>query len=602
VSDDVRDELQRRVLEQTEVARLGEAALESTDLSQLYTIAAEVVARTLDVQYAGVLELDAERPELIPRSAYGWPPEILGRSFPFAPDSHAGYTLTVDEPVVIEDVETETRFTDVAILSRNDIRSGVAVRIRGKTGPLGVLGAHATAPRVFGEGRLSFLLSVANIVGAAMERAAADRRLRHQALHDELTGLPNRTLLYDRLGHALDRRDRSHLALLFVDLDDFKTINDTLGHQVGDQLLRDIAPRIAAAVRPADTVARFGGDEFVVLCEDLTGPSDAIRVAGRLRGAFTEPFDVAGTPRQMTASIGVAVSRDGDSDPDALIRDADAAVYRAKDRGRGWIETHDEEAHLQLVRRVEVEQELRDALETEVFAPFFQPVIDLAGGRAVAWEALARWQHPERGIVAPAGFIQVAEETGLIVKLGHQILRRACTAAAQWEEGNVAVNVSPRQLASGELGTTIVRVLAETGLPPQRLTLELTETALFDTTPLAVRSLLELGNMGVHLVLDDFGTGYSSLSHLRRFRVDAVKIDRSFIAGVEKPGHDQTIVRAVLSMAAEMEIEVVAEGVETIEQVDLLRELGCPMAQGFLFGHPAPVAEPVTPGSWAVER
>jgi EAL domain-containing protein (putative c-di-GMP-specific phosphodiesterase class I) len=322
-----------------------------------------------------------------------------------------------------------------------------------------------------------------------------------------------------------------------------------------------------------------------------------------VRRAFEEPFEVGGGSRMMTASIGVAVASDGEFDASALIRDADAAVYRAKDQGRGWIETHDEAAHELLVRRVEVEQELRVALDAGQFEPFYQPVVDLGdNGRAVGWEALARWPHPKRGIIGPDGFIDVAEETGLIVRLGEQILRRACATAAAWPDGgNVAVNVSPRQLAAGDLGTTIVSVLAETGLPAQRLTLELTETALFDTGPLAVRSLLELGNMGVHLVLDDFGTGYSSLSHLRRFRVDAVKIDRSFIAGIERAGHDQTIVRAVLSMAAEMEIGVVAEGVETIEQAEMLHELGCPQAQGFLFGHPEPTAA-MASSSWADHR
>ncbi|MCW2991255.1 MAG: hypothetical protein JWM73_1849 [Solirubrobacterales bacterium] len=443
---------------------------------------------------------------------------------------------------------------------------------------------------------------MANILGAVIERAAAEQRLRYQALHDDLTGLPNRSLLFDRLEHALERRDRDALALLFVDLDDFKTVNDTLGHQVGDALLRDIAPRITAAVRPADTVARFGGDEFVILCEDLTGHSDAIRVATRVRQAFETPFDIGGAPRQITASIGVAVSMDEVATASSLIRDADAAVYRAKDQGRGWIETHDEAAHELLIRRVEVEQELREALDAGHFEPFYQPVVDLdQNGLAVGWEALARWPHAQRGIIGPAGFIDIAEETGLIIPLGEMILLRACRTAASWPDGNVAVNVSPRQLAAGDLGTTIVRVLAETGLPASRLTLELTETALFDTTPIAVRSLLELGNMGVHLVLDDFGTGYSSLSHLRRFRVDAVKIDRSFIAGIERPGHDQTIVRAVLSMAQEMEIEVVAEGVETIEQAELLHDLGCPLAQGFLFGHPEPIACGAS-SSWADYR
>ena len=596
----VREELQSRVLEQSAVARLGERAVESADPHELMHHAAEVVAETLGVTFAGVLELSADRRELISRAAAGWPQDIVGQRFETRPSSHAGYTLSVDEPVVIEDFRSEARFDDTALLAEMGIRSGVSVRIRGKAGPLGVLGAHATDDHRFSAHHLAFLQSVANILGAAIERAAAEALLRHRALHDDLTGLPNRTLLLDRLEHALARRESGALAVLFVDLDDFKSVNDTLGHQVGDRLLRDIAPRITRAVRPADTVARFGGDEFVILCEDLTGHGDALRVAGRVRASFDEPFDVGGSPRQITGSIGVAVTLDGSADATALIRDADAALYRAKDQGRGWIETHDDSAHEELLARVAVEAELREALDAEVFAPFFQPVVDLdAQGDAVAWEALARWRHPERGVVGPAQFIEIAEATGLIVPLGEQILRLACSAAVGWPNGNVAVNVSPRQLAQGDLGTTIVRVLAETGLPPDRLTLELTETALFDTTPLTVRSLLELGNMGVRLVLDDFGTGYSSLSHLRRFRVDAVKIDRSFIAGMEQPGHDQTIVRAVLSMAQEMEIAVVAEGVETIEQAELLHELGCRLAQGYLFGHPEPTA--TAPSSdWAI--
>ena len=587
----VREELQRRVLEQSAVARLGELAVESTDPLALMQTAAELVATTLDAEHAGVVELDEAGTALVPRAAVGWPAEILGRRFPLRASSHAGYTLSVDRPVVVEDVSREQRFDDTALLAGRGIRSGASVRIRGKAGPLGVLGAHASRPHAFTPDHLAFLQSVANILGAAMERAEAERQLRHQALHDALTGLPNLTILLDRLEHALERRGRGCLAVLFVDLDDFKTVNDTLGHRVGDEVLRDIAPRIAAAVRPADTVARFGGDEFVILCEDLSGHGDALAVAQRVRRAFDEPFLIGGSSRQLTASIGVAVRLPGEPAPADLIRDADAAVYRAKDQGRGLIETHDDRAHEELVRRVAVEQEVREALDQDRFEPFFQPVVDLAGdGRAVAWEALARWPHPVRGVIAPAGFIAIAEASGLIVRLGEQILRRACAAAVTWEVGNVGVNVSPRQIAAGDLGTTIVRVLAETGLPPERLTLELTETALFDTTPLAVRSLLELGNMGVSLVLDDFGTGYSSLSHLRRFRVDAVKIDRSFIAGIGQPGHDLSIVRAVLSMAQEMDIEVVAEGVETAEQADLLRGLGCPLAQGFLFGRPEPVA------------
>ncbi|MDX6665308.1 MAG: hypothetical protein QOG68_1514 [Solirubrobacteraceae bacterium] len=586
-----RDELARRVLEQSEVARLGERALEPTDLRGLMRTACEVVARTLDVEFAGVLELAADGLSLVSRAGVGWPGSIDGVAFAVRDTSHAGYTLTADAPVVIEDFTTESRFDDVKIMETQGIRSGVSVRIPGAGGPLGLLGAHARSPRQFSPHQLSFLQSVANIIGAAMERAAAEQLLRHSALHDELTGLPNRTLLFDRLEHALTRRDRTPLAVMFIDLDDFKSVNDTLGHQVGDDLLRAIAPRLAESVRPQDTVSRFGGDEFVILCEDVEDLAGAVAVAGRVREAFTAPFDVAGMPRQMTASIGVVVNVDGETDPTELIRDADAAVYRAKDRGRGWIETHDAAAHDRLVSRVALEHELRTALGAEQLEPFFQPIVALDRGDWLAMESLARWRHPERGIVGPVEFIGIAEASGLIVALGEQILLRACREAAGWPAGNVGVNVSQRQIASGRFAVMVRDALADSGLPPERLTLELTETTLFDLSPAAERALRELTETGVHLVLDDFGTGYSSLSHLRRFQLTALKIDRSCVAGVDRPGADQVIVRAVRAMAAELEIRVVAEGVETEAQAEALREFGCPFAQGYLFGRPMPAAE-----------
>ena len=585
-------ELARRITEQSAVARLGELALQSSDLAALMRTVADVVAETLEVAFGGVIELDAPRNVMVVRAAHGWPERMIGLECPIDETTQTGHTLLTGEPVVVEDFRDQTQYVETDWRAANGTRSGLTVAMRGKRGLLGALAAHDTEPHQFSSDRVAFLQSVANLLAAAIERSEVEEQLRRQALTDSLTGLPNRMLLLDRLEHALAAREHDAVGVLFVDLDDFKVINDTLGHQIGDQLLCDIAPRILSALRPEDTVARFGGDEFVILCEGLAGMDDALGVAGRVRETFATPFVIAGQLRQLTVSIGVVISREG-GDPTTLIRDADAAVYRAKEKGRGWIEPHDDAARQLLVRRVQVEQDVRTALNLKSFEPFFQPIVDLRGdAETVGWEALARWHHPTRGIVNPIDFIAIAEETGLIVPLSEHVMLCAADAARGWEHGQVAVNISPRLLGGGGLPGLVERVLARTGLAAHRLTLELTETTLFDTTPRALHQLLEVEELGVRIVLDDFGTGFSSLSHLRRVRVDAVKIDRSFIAHMTRPGNEQVIVRAVLSMAAELDIDVVAEGVETLEQAEMLRELGCPLAQGFLFGTPAPVAEP----------
>jgi diguanylate cyclase (GGDEF)-like protein/PAS domain S-box-containing protein len=434
-------------------------------------------------------------------------------------------------------------------------------------------------------------------------KLAADQ-LAHRASHDALTGLPNRGLFLDRLDHALDRARRSHrtLAVMFLDLDDFKLVNDTRGHDVGDLLLVALTPRLRAALRPGDTIARFGGDEFVVLCEELADPDDAQLIARRIADACRGPVMIGDREHVITISVGVVVVSDpAPATPSQVLRDADAAMYRAKDSGKGQIEIFDEGMRARLMERVAIEGSLRSALERDELRLAYQPVIALGQGRIVGLEALLRWQHPHRGLLQPDDFIPIAESSGMIVEIGEWVLEQACRQAAAWRDAatphgrpvRISVNVSPRQLARGDLAVTVGRILHETGLEPGLLELELTEQMLSDDIEKGIDSLAELKALGVRLVLDDFGTGYSSLSYLRRLAIDALKIDRSFVEDLGRGTADGAIVGAVLSMAGALGLGVTAEGVETQAQLTRLREHGCEYAQGFLFCHPTS-AEDVT--------
>jgi diguanylate cyclase (GGDEF)-like protein len=373
------------------------------------------------------------------------------------------------------------------------------------------------------------------------ERLRVEQQLTHQAMHDALTGLPNRTLFLDRLAHALRRRRRGGtgaLAVLFYDVDRFKVVNDSLGHAVGDRLLVDVAARVDAALRPADTVARFGGDEFTVLCEDIAGELEAVAIAQRLVDLFDEPFDIDGREVFLSTSVGIALAngrttgRSTDR-PDDLIRDADAAMYRAKELGKARYELFDTAMRTQALRRLELENALRRAVERDELRLHLQPEIDVETGAIVGFEALVRWEHPERGLLGPGDFVSLAEETGLIGAVGAWVLREACVLAASWATPGllISVNVSARQLAGGDFTDLVASVLAETGLAPDMLCLELTESAVVESGAMA--TLEGLKRLGVRLAIDDFGTGYASLSYLWRFPADVVKIDQSFVRRLE---------------------------------------------------------------------
>jgi diguanylate cyclase (GGDEF)-like protein/PAS domain S-box-containing protein len=420
-------------------------------------------------------------------------------------------------------------------------------------------------------------------------RRAMEERLRHEALHDPLTGLPNRRMLMERLSAALDRGRRrgGGPALLFMDLDRFKLVNDSLGHPVGDQLLTAVAERLRPCAGDADTVARFGGDEFAVLLE--TGSAEAAtRTAAAIQRALAAPVGLGGYEVVTSASIGIAVATAQTDGPEALLRSADAAMYRAKSRGPGGCEVYDRAMHALALARLRTETELRGALVRGEITPHYQPIVSLATGRITGVEALARWRHPERGWVQPGEFVGVAEESGAILELGRRVLLQACRDAGAWAQAlacdvGVSVNLSVKQLAQADLVDQVRRALDDTGCDPARLRLEITESVLVENAEGAASTLSRLKELGLRVLMDDFGTGYSSLSALHRLPVDGLKVDRSFVAAMGRDGRAGELVASVIALAHALGLEVVAEGIERPDQLAGLRALGCDAAQGFLF-------------------
>ncbi|MEA2685654.1 MAG: hypothetical protein QOE93_849, partial [Actinomycetota bacterium] len=427
------------------------------------------------------------------------------------------------------------------------------------------------------------------------ERRRFEVQLARQALHDRLTGLPNRVLLRDRLENALARtlRHRSTVALLLLDLDRFKVINDSLGHEGGDRLLVAVGDRLSRLLRPGDTLARMGGDEYAMLCEDVSGRDEAAALAGRVLDAFEANFAVASpdagatgagaTDVAVTVSVGVALAAGDESDADLLLRDADVAMYRAKQRGRGRFEVFDEAMRSDAVDRLSVENDLRRAIRQGQLRLFYQPIVHIDTGQIAGFEALVRWQHPVRGLLSPADFIPPAEDTGLIVPLGRCVLGEACLQAAAWQRRRsphrplrMSVNVSAKQLQYPGWAAEVASTLAESGLEPGHLVLEITESVLMEDAEASAGPLEELRRLGVRVAIDDFGTGYSSLGYLRRLPVDILKIDKSFIDGVAKGPHESALARAVVKLARTLGLDAVAEGVTDRRQLAELRRLRCP--------------------------
>jgi diguanylate cyclase (GGDEF)-like protein/PAS domain S-box-containing protein len=505
----------------------------------------------------------------------------------------AGLRAGADPLGLLADART-ARAVRVGALRRGSWQGEARLRRRGRE-PVPVLLRVSAIRDAAGRG-VGYVALAADVT----ERQAAEARVRHLAHHDGLTGLPNRLLFQERLAAALAdaRRSRRGGAVLLLDLDRFKEVNDSLGHPAGDELLREAAARLRGCAAPADTVARLGGDEFAIVQPGRgggAGPAEAARaLAGAVMGALARPFRVEGQDVHAGTSVGVALFPDDGAAAGDLLRRADMALYRAKAAGRGTSRFFEPAMEEEARSRKAVEGELRRALERDELELFYQPQVRLADGLVVGLEALVRWRHPTRGLVGPAEFVPVAEESGLILALGERVLDEACRRLRAWDADGrrlrVAVNLSPAQFRVG-LAEAVERRLAAHGADPRRLELELTEGALLRDTRANVATLERLKATGVTLALDDFGTGYSSLGYLGRFPFDAIKIDRSFVAGLGRDAYATAIVRTVVGLGHELGMTVVAEGVETRAQLERLRDLGCDVGQGFLFGRPAAVAD-----------
>jgi diguanylate cyclase (GGDEF)-like protein/PAS domain S-box-containing protein len=592
-------ELKLRLRATAAIAHLGEHALEEPDLDCFLTAAAVSVAEILGVPLCAVsLDDGDERVGWRISAGVGWRPGTTGSfvasqavagSWP-RPLGHASAVFTGLPP-------------DPAwqrLLADHGAVTSMWVVIGERGAQCGVLSVHAQVHRTFTNDDRTYLVAVANIVRDVIARHRAENAARHDALHDALTGLPNRRLLTDRLNHALERTARSgeRHAVLFLDVDQFKLVNDSLGHDAGDRLLRLLAPALCAAVRPEDTVARFGGDEFVVLCEDVTDEEHAVALARRLTDAVNQSFDLDGREHVASASIGVAVTNGNGCTSGDVLREADTAMYRAKERGRSRFELFDGSMRRRAVARLRLEDELRWALAHDELIVHYQPIHAIHVEVPAMVEALVRWQHPERGLLSPAEFIPVAEETNLIVPLGAEVLRQACAQVALWREAlpgahelTLSVNVSSRQITRPTFDLEVAQTLSQTGLPAHALCLEITEGVLLQDSSTSAETIAKLRARGIRIALDDFGTGYSSLSYLRRFSLDLLKIDRSFIVGLGSHAEDWVIVKAIIMIAHAFGLDVTAEGVETAEQLEAVHDLGCANAQGYLLARPMPAAD-----------
>ena len=580
--------LAERANHEATIATLGQAALARSDERLLLHDACALIARTLDLRFCQVFLARPGSDRLLLRAATGWPAELVGQATIAAAEAFG------DEPPVGL-IATTPNAAVPPLLRDQGIDSWLHVIIPGRPEPFGVFGVGSATPRVFTAGETHFLQVVARILATAIERAAAEQEGRRQALYDTLTGLPNRVLFLARLQHTIERVRRhphERFAVLCLDLDHFKTFNDSLGHTLGDQLLTVIAQRLETCVLLGDTVARLGGDEFaILLLEDVLDVAAAVAVAERIQLALAAPLQLEEQELVLSASIGIAFSADGEQSPEDVLRDADIAMYRAKSGGRARQELFDQAMHARIMARVRLEADLRRAVERQEFVLQYQPLIDLADGAIVGVEALVRWQHPTRGFVSPADFIPLAEETGLIVPLGEWTLRTACRQARAWRVDGlppltVSVNLSARQFRLPGLTAMIAQILQQTGLEPESLELELTESSAMEDAAATTATLQELRALGVQLALDDFGTGYSSLSYLKRFPLTTLKIDHSFIRDITSDPNDAAITKATIVMAHALGLTVLAEGVESVDQLAFLRAHGCDRAQGFFFSRP----------------
>lgn len=591
-----RQQAQRRADQHAVVAGLGQQALDTSDLDRLLGHTCTAVADVLDAELCTVLELSADEAYLWLRAGVGWEQGAVGvATVDNTTDTQAGYTLSADKPVVVADFATEGRVTASPLLTEHRVASGVSVPVvlpRGRA--YGVLGVHTRRPREFTEDDTAFLRSVANVIGSAVGQQRAAAELAHLAVFDQLTGLPNRTLFADRLVQALARarRESAGLAVLVVQVDVLDLVKAGLGDQAGDELLTHLAGHMARVVRDTDTLGRLSSDEFGVVRVPLspdaaTAATESLEVAHHLRAEVGGSHRIGAGTVHVTASVGIAHSHGQGDDPDELRRNAQAALRRARRGSHPGIELYEQRMRADVSQQLELADALRRATAEDEFFLAYQPQIDLRTGAVAGLEALLRWRTPTEGVLAPGAFLHVAEDSELIVAIGSWVLHRACEQAASLHDATVpvAVNIAPRQLVGAGLVNTVDAALARTGLAADRLQIELTERAMIDDDR-ALATLADLRARGVSVAVDDFGTGYASLASLKRFPVDVLKIDRSFVSGLGSRQGDHDLVRAVVALARAFSVTTVGEGVETASQLAVLTELGCDVGQGYYWARP----------------
>lgn len=591
--------MRHHAVQQGLIAKFGQQALASTDLDELINQAARVIDEGLDAGFCAILQLAPDGHSLVVKSGSGWSEGWIGHHLTdTGADSQNAFVLESRDPVTFNELLQEARFTPSAMLTAHRIVSGIDLRIAGASGPYGLLGAYSREGATFTAASVDFLQSIANVLTTAIDRKIADQKVAYLAQFDSLTGLPNRNLFRDRLAQTLTQAERNgwQVGVVFLDLDDFKNVNDTCGHAAGDKLLTLVAHRLQQSVRSGDTVERLGGDEFGIVFSNIAEAADANLVAQQVIAALERSFLLDGDEIRISASLGIALYPEDGKGPEVLLKNADTAMYRAKEQGRNNFQFYTQELNARATRRMGLERELRRAIERSEFELYYQPQVSLDTGRIIGVEALIRWRHPERGLLLPAEFIGVAEETRLILPIGQWVIEAACAQAAEWHRTSgaklfVAVNVSPAEIRRGSVVTNIRETLAHTGLDPRYLEIEVTETLLMDGAEPFIHTLQGLKKLGVTIAIDDFGTGYSSLSYLKRFPIDKVKIDCSFIRDIVSDPDDAAIVKAVVAMSHHLKLKVVAEGVETTQQAEFLRRTHCDIVQGFLFGAPVSAAQ-----------
>ncbi len=597
----VQAQLASRARMQAELARIGQSAFVAGSLDELFADMVDAVRRVLNLDIAVVEEWfpDGRLGLCVASGADGhWP---VVRQVPSDEDSFAARLRRCDGPLVVPDVLAGGDDLHVVADPRVRAAAGVAIRHLGEIHSVLIAGSHV--PRHFAPDEVDFLQSLANVATAALAHQHASLSLLEQAFHDPLTGLPNRALLFERLErHAAELRRGRLLAVLLVDLDGFKHVNDALGHDIGDQLLVAVAERLRSVVREGDTVARLGGDEFAVLCVDLATREAAAELAERIAAAMAGPFDLETVQTFVTASVGITVHEGRADSPRALLREADAAMYVAKEAGRARYEVYDEDMRRHAVHRLKTTNDLRRALDRDELELVWHPILTLHPGTGepptLSLEALLRWHHPERGIVLPDTFIGLAEDTGLIRPIGEWAFATAGSQLAQWRrEGplacpdQISVNLSAHQLARPCIVDTVHHTFTEAGVDPCGVELEITETALMRDPVHAIARLRELRDLGFAIAIDDFGTGYSSMTYLRDLPASSLKIDRSFVARLGHTPNDDAIVDAIVGLAHAVGLRAVAEGVETLHQLEALHDMGCDRAQGFLWTEPLAAAD-----------